>query len=161
MIDISRINLFVFDFDGVLTDNKFYLNEDGVESVKLSRSDGLAFDMLHSLKKKIIILSSEKNSIVSMRSKKLNVEAIHGIKNKDIILKNYCNENKIHLDDVFYVGNDINDLEAMKLCGYSACPEDSHEKIKKISSYCLNSSGGDGVIREIIEHIFNIQTYSL
>ncbi len=52
MIDINRINLFVFDFDGVLTDNKFYLNEDGVESVKLSRSDGLAFDMLHSLKKK-------------------------------------------------------------------------------------------------------------
>ena len=161
MIDINKIKLFVFDFDGVLTDNKFYLNEKGIESVKLSRSDGLAFDMLHSLKKRIIVLSSEKNPIVSMRSKKLNVEALYGVKNKEETLRNYCNNNKLLLDDVFYVGNDVNDLKAMMLCGYRACPKDSHDKIKQISLYCLQSLGGDGVIREMVEDLFGLEVNML
>lgn len=156
MIDINKIELFVFDFDGVLTDNKFYLNEQGLESVKLSRSDGLAFNKLNSLKKNIIILSSEKNHVVYMRSKKLKVKAIYGVKNKEIALTEYCYQNKLDLKNVFYVGNDINDLKAMILCGYSACPKDSHKRIKRISKYILKSNGGDGVIREITENLFKL-----
>lgn len=156
MIDINLIKLFVFDFDGVLTDNKFYLDEKGIESVRLSRSDGLAFDKLKSLKKKTIILSTEKNSVILKRSEKLKIKALYGIKYKDTALKNYCNKNNISLSEVFYAGNDLNDLKAMNLCDYTACPNDSHHRIKKISKYILKSKGGDGVIREIVEKLFKL-----
>ena len=156
MIDLNKITLFVFDFDGVLTVNKFYLNEKCFESVKLSRSDGLAFDALKLLNKKVIILSSEKNPIILTRAKKLKLEALYGIKKKDITLIEYCSHKNIKLDEVLYVGNDINDLKAMMLCGYTVCPRDSHKKIKEVSSYHLKSLGGNGVVREIVEELLEI-----
>tara|TARA_B100000795_G_C22796915_1_gene439830 strand:- start:1180 stop:1683 length:504 start_codon:yes stop_codon:yes gene_type:complete len=153
-LDIQKIDTIIVDFDGVLTNNSVYLNDSGQEWVKCSRSDGLAFDVLRKLKKSIFILSSEKNNVVSARAKKLKVEVIQSVDNKldaiDIITKNGSNS----LDRVLYVGNDLNDFNIMSLCGYTACPSDSHTSIKKISQFILSTRGGDGVVREIVEDIF-------
>ena len=153
-LDIHKIDTIIVDFDGVLTDNSVYLNDSGQEWVKCSRSDGLAFDVLRKLKKSIFILSSEKNNVVSARAKKLKVEVIQSVDNKldaiDIITKNGSR----NLDRVLYIGNDLNDFNIMKLCGYNACPSDSHISIQNISQFVLNARGGDGVIRELVEDIF-------
>ena len=161
MISIKAVNLFCFDFDGVLTNNKVYLDQDGKEQVECDRSDGIAFDALRKLNKKIYIVSTEKNPVVKKRAEKLKVNVLYGVKNKEIALREISSKEGIPLDDAIFIGNDINDIEAMKLCKYSACPSDSHSKVKNISKIKLMSKGGDGVVRELLEKNFRIDLQSL
>ena len=153
---LDDIDAFVFDFDGVLTNNLVYLNQEGVESVACSRADGLAFDVLRKLNKPAFILSTEKNSVATMRAKKLKIPAIQGVADKVSAIKELARENKFDLKNILYVGNDLNDYLVMKVCGYTACPIDSHLKIKEISKYILNTKGGNGIVRELLEQAFNI-----
>ena len=155
-MNINNIDAFVFDFDGVLTNNLVYLNQEGVESVVCSRADGLAFDVLRKLKKPTFILSTEKNSVVTMRAKKLKIHALQGIKNKADALSSLSESKGYDLGRILYVGNDLNDFNVMKICGYSVCPIDSHIKIKELSNIVLNTRGGEGVVRELLEEIFNL-----
>lgn len=151
MIDIDQIELFIFDFDGVLTNNFVYVDQDGRESVSCSRADGLAFDALRKLNKITYILSTEKNVVVSSRASKLKVPVCQGIESKEEALNDIVQKHNTHLKNVLYVGNDLNDFKVMKLCGFSACPSDSHTKIKEISNIVLEKSGGSGVVRELLE----------
>jgi 3-deoxy-D-manno-octulosonate 8-phosphate phosphatase (KDO 8-P phosphatase) len=155
-ISKNLIDAIIFDFDGVLTDNLVYINQDGNESVCCNRSDGFAIDVLRKLKIPCYILSTEKNKVVKMRANKLQIEAIQGVNDKAKEVKNFSNLNNYKLDKVLYVGNDLNDYEAMKLCGYSVCPSDSHSEIKKIADIVLKSGGGKGVVREIVEDVLSI-----
>ena len=156
LITLENIDAFIFDFDGVLTNNLVFVDQDGKESVSCNRSDGLAFDVLRKLKKPSYILSTEKNPIVSARAKKLKIQAIQGVEDKVKELLNLAKTNEYNLNRILYVGNDINDYKAMKLCGYSACPSDSHEKIRSIATFVLQKKGGNGVIRELLEVKLNI-----
>ena len=155
-INFKNIDTFIFDFDGVLTDNKVYLNNKGDEYVVCNRADGIGFDYLNKNKKNIYIISSEKNDVVLYRGKKLGVKVINGISNKIEVLEKLSIKEGIDLKKTIFVGNDINDYHAMNKCKYSACPCDSHPKIKKIANYTLKSSGGEGVVREILEKVFKI-----
>ena len=155
-ISLSDIEAFVFDFDGVLTNNLVHLSQDGQEWVSCSRADGLAFDVLRKLKIPAYILSTEKNLVVTERAKKLKIQAMQGVSDKVKAIKIFSTENKYKLDRVLYVGNDLNDYEAMKLCGYSVCPSDSHNKIKKIADIVLKTQGGKGVVRELLEDVLEI-----
>ena len=155
-ISLEKIDVFIFDFDGVLTNNLVLLDENGIESVSCNRSDGLAFDVLNKLKKSVYILSTEDNPVVLARAKKLKIQALQGIKNKEDTLRILAERKDHNLSRVLYVGNDLNDFNAMKICGFSACPSDSHVKIKEISQIVLKSRGGDGVVREILEDVFNL-----
>ena len=155
-MNINNIDAFVFDFDGVLTNNLVYLNQEGVESVVCSRADGLAFDVLRKLKKPTFILSTEKNSVVTMRAKKLKIQALQGIKNKADALSSLSESKGYDLGRILYVGNDLNDFNVMKICGYSVCPIDSHIKIKELSDIVLNTRGGEGVVRELLEEALNL-----
>ena len=155
-MNIDDIAAFVFDFDGVLTNNRVYLSQDGIETVACSRADGLAFDVLRKLNKPAFILSTEKNSVVTMRAKKLKIKAIQGISNKVTALLSLIETNCLNIEEVLYVGNDLNDYRVMQLCGFTACPADSHEKIKEISTFILKSNGGNGVVRELIEQVMDI-----
>tara|TARA_B100000767_G_C19732885_1_gene522573 strand:- start:743 stop:1240 length:498 start_codon:yes stop_codon:yes gene_type:complete len=155
-LDINEVDVIIFDFDGVLTDNFVYLNDSGEEWVKCSRSDGLAFDVLRKLSKSVFILSTEKNKVVSERARKLKVEVIQSIDNKLEAINFIMKQSNSSLDRTLYIGNDLNDYNIMKLCGYTACPSDSHVLIKDISKFVLNSRGGDGVAREIIEDVFGL-----
>lgn len=130
-IIIDDLDALVFDFDGVLTDNKVYVDQDGKEWVSCNRGDGLGFDVLRELKKPAYILSTEKNSVVSARAKKLKIPVVQGISDKVKALAMLAEKEGFSLDKVLYMGNDLNDYQVMQQCGYSVCPADSHPKIKK------------------------------
>jgi 3-deoxy-D-manno-octulosonate 8-phosphate phosphatase (KDO 8-P phosphatase) len=155
-MNIDDIDAFVFDFDGVLTNNFVYINQEGRESVACSRADGLAFDVLRKLNKPAFILSTEKNFVVSMRAKKLKIPVIQGVNDKVEAIKELAKEKNFRLKNVLYVGNDLNDYLVMQLCAYTACPIDSHLKIKEISKYILTTKGGNGVVRELLEKTLNL-----
>jgi len=155
-ISLDNIDVFVFDFDGVLTNNLVQIDENGTESVSCSRADGLAFDVLRKLNKSVYIMSTEKNPVVLARAKKLKIQALQGIENKADTLSILSESKGYDLSRILYVGNDLNDFHAMKICGYSVCPIDSHIKIKELSNVVLNTSGGKGVVRELLEEVFDL-----
>lgn len=116
----------------------------------------MAFDVLRKLKIPAYILSTEKNLVVTERAKKLKIQALQGISDKVEAINFFSTENEYNLEKVLYVGNDLNDYEAMKLCGYSICPSDSHNKIKQIADIVLKTQGGKGVVRELLEDVLEI-----
>ena len=149
----NRILIIIYDFDGVMTDNKVYIDQKGNEMVKVNRADGLGISEIKKMGIFQIIISTEKNPIVSERAKKLGIPCLQGIVDKKEVLLNFCRDNNFNLKNVAYVGNDINDLEAMEIVGHSYCPADSHTNIKSISDRILETNGGDGVIRELLDII--------
>jgi 3-deoxy-D-manno-octulosonate 8-phosphate phosphatase (KDO 8-P phosphatase) len=153
---LDDIDAFVFDFDGVLTNNLVYVNQEGKESVCCSRADGLAFDVLRKLKKPAYILSTEKNSVVTARASKLQITALKGVSDKVEGIRELAFSEDLKIQNILYVGNDLNDYQVMQLCGFTACPSDSHEMIKSISTFELRTKGGDGVVRELLEVVFDL-----
>ena len=151
MLKYVTIKLLVYDFDGVMTDNKVYVDQNGNEMVQVSRADGLGIAEIRKLGIQQIILSTETNPVVSARAEKLDLFCLQGIDNKAQGLVDYCKNHHLGLGDVAYVGNDINDLEVMKLVGTTFCPADAHLNIKEISQCILSSKGGNGVSREILD----------
>ena len=132
---INEFDLLVYDFDGVMTNNKFTLNPDGGESVILSRADGLAISQFKEFGIKQIILSTEKNPIVKLRSKKLSIDCYNSISNKKFFLKKYIIKNNLK-KKICYIGNDINDIQAAKICDLIICPLDSYEEFKNFTYCC-------------------------
>lgn len=155
-LKLKNIDAFVFDFDGVLTNNLVYLDSNGNEWVSCSRADGLGFDAIKKLNKLVFILSTEQNQVVTARAKKLNVPVLQGVNNKGKCLKELASKEGIGLGKILYVGNDLNDYHAMKLCGFAVCPSDSHSKILAISDNVLQTTGGNGVVREILEDLLEL-----
>jgi YrbI family 3-deoxy-D-manno-octulosonate 8-phosphate phosphatase len=155
-LSIDSIDAFIFDFDGVLTNNLVQINQDGIESVSCSRADGLAFDVLNKIGIPAYIMSTEINPVVTARAHKLKVQVIQGVGDKALAVKKLINQKGFDLDNIFYVGNDVNDYNAMKLCGYTACPFDSNISIKKLADYTLSTKGGEGVVRELLENILKL-----
>lgn len=149
----EMIDLIVYDFDGVMTDNKVYLREDGLETVAVNRSDGLAIEILKGIGIKQVIFTKERNKVVEVRANKLEISLIKGVDNKKEMLIAFCKENKIPLDKVLYVGNDVNDVEVMSIVGYPLCPLDGYDEVKRVSAFVLGARGGDGVVRELLNHI--------
>jgi len=147
------LKLIVYDFDGVLTNNMVILSQDGKESVIVHRADGLAISKIKELGIPQLILTTETNEVVERRARKLGIPLIKGVQNKQKALVDYCQQNHISFDNVLYIGNDINDLEAMKKVRYSLCPSDAYEEVKSVAGRVLNSPGGNGVVRELINHL--------
>ncbi len=145
------LQLIVFDFDGVMTDNRVILSETGEESVIVNRADGWGVGMLRDKGYPMVILSTEKNKVVVTRAEKLKIPVLHGVANKAAVLKKYCAEIQVDMQKVMYVGNDINDLEAMQSVGVRVVPCDAHKKVKEIADIILEASGGGGVVRELAD----------
>jgi 3-deoxy-D-manno-octulosonate 8-phosphate phosphatase (KDO 8-P phosphatase) len=154
--DIDSIEALIFDFDGVLTNNLVHLNQEGEEFVSCNRSDGLAFDVIRKLNIPAYIISTEKNLVVTARAKKLNIPLLQGISNKADCIIDLSKKQNFNLEKLLYVGNDLNDYYAMQLCGYSACPNDSHKRIRSLANVILNTRGGYGVVRELLEEVLEI-----
>ena len=136
-----------------MTDNKVYVNQDGNETVQVSRADGLGISEIKKIGIHQIIISTETNPVVKARANKLEITCLQGIENKKTALIDYCDDNNFDLKDVAYVGNDINDKEVMGVVGMRFCPEDAHYSIKNISDHIFEAKGGDGVIRELLDLI--------
>jgi len=150
-----------FDFDGVLTDNKVYLTQDGKESVMCDRSDGLGINLIKKMGIEVHILSTETNKVVSERSKKLGVECFQSCADKLKFLKQFCKEKKISPSKIGYIGNDINDKEAMVFSNISFCPSDSDPAILSLSDHVLQSKGGKGVAKEVAVLLSDIYSHIL
>ncbi len=148
---LSAIDLIVYDFDGVMTDNRVLLLQDGTEGVFVNRSDGWGIGQLRKAGLKQIILSTETNPVVSMRAEKLQIEVLQGRNDKARDISDYCDFHGIDLARVLYVGNDVNDLDAMSLVGYPVAPADAHPKALAVAKHVTRARGGEGVIREISE----------
>jgi len=149
----KRIKIIFYDFDGVMTDNKVLIDQNGNEMVKVTRADGLGISEIKKLGIEQIIISTEKNPVVSARASKIDISCLQGINNKKTALVDYCKKNDIDLNQVAYVGNDINDKGAMEIAHVTFCPADAHESIKTIADYILKTKGGNGVIRELLDFL--------
>ncbi len=154
---LGAIGLLVFDFDGVLTDNRVIVGQDGQEAVVCHRGDGLGFDMLRRAGIRALILSTERNPVVAARAAKLQVEVLQAVEDKGTELRRLCQKQGVPLARVWYVGNDVNDLPAIRLAGVALCPADAHPLVHSRCDIVLRTNGGGGVVREIVEEILRLE----
>jgi YrbI family 3-deoxy-D-manno-octulosonate 8-phosphate phosphatase len=145
----ENIELIVYDFDGVMTDNRVMVDQNGNESVMANRGDGYGVGMIKKLGIRQVILSTEVNPVVEMRAKKLNLEVIHGVSDKRETLVKFCADGAVSLDRVMFLGNDLNDIEAMRCVGIKGAPKDAEPEILEIADWISEKNGGYGVVREL------------
>lgn len=153
--DFSNIKILLSDVDGVLTDAGMYYTEAGDEIKKFSTYDGMAFRLLQKTGVKVGILTSENRELNRRRAKKLDLDFdFHGAEDKLHVVEELCREENITLDQVAYVGDDINCFSLLSSVGIAACPNNAVLKIKSIPNIIkLRNNGGDGVVREFVELI--------
>jgi N-acylneuraminate cytidylyltransferase len=147
------VGALILDFDGVFTDNKVYLDQDGREAVMCDRSDGWGLSQLKSLGIPMLILSTETNPVVQRRADKLGIACIHGVGKKWEVLSSWLAERKIDPKQVVYVGNDLNDLECLHAVGCGVAVADAHPDIITEAAILLERPGGHGAIRELCDMI--------
>lgn len=148
---LDQLDLIVYDFDGVMTDNRALVSEDGREAVFCHRGDGMAIAALRKRGLRQIIISTEANPVVSARAGKLNIPVIQGVDDKATTLTSYAAEIGADLNKTAYVGNDTNDLEAMRLVGFPIAPADAHPVILALACAVTRAKGGEGVLREFLD----------
>ena len=158
-MNLNNIKLLVYDFDGVMTDNKVYVDQNGNEMVQVNRSDGLGIAEIKKLGIEQIIISTEQNPVVSARAHKIGIPCLQGIENKKMTLIDYCENNDIEIGNVAYVGNDINDKDVMETVGYSVATADAHHSIKSLAQMVLDTKGGQGVVRELADKLKGYRKY--
>jgi YrbI family 3-deoxy-D-manno-octulosonate 8-phosphate phosphatase len=150
----SKIKLLVLDFDGTLTDNKVYVNQDGSESVKCDRGDGFGLELLQKKTNvQIIILSKETNRVTKVRADKLNIPCDYGVDDKITNFVNLVNKLKLDFNEVCFVGNDLNDIDCIKKAGIGIAVNDAYEQVKKTADYITIKNGGNGAVREVCDLI--------
>lgn len=168
---LASVHTIAFDFDGVFTNNKVYLNQDGVESVRCDRGDGLGIDFLRRARDKgwlnaeMFILSKEPNPVVLARARKLKLDCQHGVAHKRRFMDAYFAERRPGdlqpYQGLIFLGNDLNDLALMCAAGFSVAPEDAHPLILRHASVVLPRRGGDGFLRMFVEQLLGIERMPL
>jgi YrbI family 3-deoxy-D-manno-octulosonate 8-phosphate phosphatase len=144
------VELVVFDFDGVFTDNRVWVDEKGHEQVAVNRSDGLGIAMLRQeVNTDIFVLSTETNPVVSARCKKLKIPFVQGVNDKVAMLKQILAKKQVKQDKVIYVGNDVNDLPCFQLVACAVVPADAHPDVMCHADLVLKNRGGHGAVREV------------
>ena len=149
-ISNSKLPKIIFtDFDGCLTDDRVWLNQDGEEFVAANRKDGLAVKRIENLGIKVVIASTETNKVVLARGNKMGVEVLQGLSDKAEAIEKYLNQNNLSWNDVWYVGNDVNDLGSIEKAKLSICPADAVKIVRKTADIVLKTNGGRGILSEI------------
>jgi N-acylneuraminate cytidylyltransferase len=150
----KKFQAIIIDVDGTLTDGGMYYGQDGEVLKKFNTLDAQGIALAREQGVHIFILTAESSPAVHSRFNKVQVDSYqHGIKNKAEVLLSWSNLNNINLANVLYIGDDIGDLNAMKLCASVACPQNAISSIKKISNYTSHLKGGEGAVRDIIDTI--------
>jgi YrbI family 3-deoxy-D-manno-octulosonate 8-phosphate phosphatase len=146
----------VLDFDGVFTDNKVSISQNGQEAVVCDRSDGLGLAQLKKLGLPILVLSSEQNPVVQARCDKLGIPCRHGLRDKLAALNDWLAECGLEHSRVVYVGNDTNDLACMLAVGCGVAVADSHPQVISAARIVLTAKGGKGAIRQLCDMILQV-----
>lgn len=147
----EKVDLVVFDFDGVMTDDRVFVDQNGVESVAANRRDGMGVSLLGKAGFKMIVLSSEKNPVVEARCKKLKIPSIQGVEEKSSVLRNYLTNHHINPENVIYIGNDVNDLACFSEVGCALVVADAHPAVLRQADIILQHKGGQGAVREVCD----------
>ena len=150
---LRRVELVVLDFDGVLTDNKVLVDENGKESVRCDRSDGLGIELLKGAGIEVFVLSKERNVVVQRRCEKLGIQCIQGVDEKLSILDKEIKKRGLTGSNVCYMGNDITDIPCMESVAFSAAPADAFPEVSAVANIVSQRNGGDGAVRELCDLI--------
>jgi YrbI family 3-deoxy-D-manno-octulosonate 8-phosphate phosphatase len=155
----EKIDLVISDFDGVITDNRVWVNEDGTEFVAAYRSDSIGAQMLRAVGIEVMILSSEPNRVVEARARKMGVQVIHGvgIHDKGRVMREVLEQSNINAENVIYIGNDLNDLPCFEVAGWSVAVADAYPEVIRAADYVLEKAGGHGALRELCNLIVKNQ----
>lgn len=152
----SIIKLIVLDVDGVLTDGKLFIGSNGDEYKSFHVKDGMGIGLARFLGIKVAFISGRVSESVRKRAKELGVDYLYqGITNKEKVLYDLIKMLDIKLDNVFYMGDDINDLPVIRLVEFSAAPKDAVEIVKKSVDYVCSNIAGNGAVREAIDFILS------
>ena len=148
--DLEKINVVIFDVDGIFTDGSLYLTEEGKEIIRFSRIDGKGIELLKKAGYTVIVITSENSVITKLRMEKLKVDEIFvNSKDKLKIYEQIKRDRNILDDEICFCGDDIQDLEIIKRVGLSFCPRNAQDSIKKICSFISGYTGGDGFVRDV------------
>ena len=161
---LKNIKLLAMDFDGIMTDGKVYVDQDGEETVKCSRKDGLGIELLKKHGITAVVISKEVNPVVSIRCKKLNIDCYQVVQDSESkykILERIIREKNIDPSQVAYMGVDLNDIQVFKNVNLAITVADGHESLKKLSHYITEAKGGDHAVREVCEKILIAQGVNL
>ena len=155
----KNIKILAMDVDGTLTDGKIYISNDGQESKAFNVKDGLAIKKIYEEYNVIpVIITGRYSKIVEIRASELGITEIYqGIHNKRKILEFLCQKYNISLENVAYIGDDINDLDAIRISGLSFAPLDCANDIKEFVDIILTTNGGEGAVRECISYLLKHQ----
>jgi N-acylneuraminate cytidylyltransferase len=153
----SKIDLVICDFDGVITDNRVWVDQDGRESVAAFRSDSPRVRELRERGIEVMIISSEPNTVVAARARKMGVEAIHGVglQDKGRVMREVLAQKNIKAENVIYIGNDLNDLPCFEVAGWAVAVADAFPEVIRAADYVLKAKGGHGALREMCDLILN------
>ena len=153
----KKIELIVCDFDGVITDNHVWVDQDGNESIAAYRSDSLRIRELRDLGIEVMILSSEPNPVVAARANKMGVEAVHGvgIHEKGRVMREILEMKNILAENAIYIGNDLNDLPCFEIAGWSVAVADAYPEVIRTADHVLTRAGGHGALRELCDLILS------
>jgi N-acylneuraminate cytidylyltransferase len=151
----EKIDLVISDFDGVITDNRVWVNEDGLEFVAAYRSDSIGVQLLREMGVEVMILSSEPNRVVEARARKMGVHVIHGvgIHEKGRVMREILEQRNVKAENVIYIGNDVNDLPCFEVAGWSVAVADAYPELIQTADYVLSKDGGHGALREVCDLI--------
>ena len=156
---IKLPKLVLTDIDGVWTDGGMYYDQTGNEWKKFNTSDSAGVLFLKKMKIPIGIITGETTNIVKMRAKKLNIDYLfQGVTDKLSVAKQLCIELNIDMNDVAYIGDDLNDIKLLERVGFSCAPNNSPTYIKKKVDFVTSKEGGNGAFREFVEKIIGIDT---
>ena len=151
---LKDIKLVITDVDGVLTDAGIYYNRNGEFLKKFNTRDSIGMELLLEKNIKTLMLTRENSEIVKKRAKKIKiVDLLSNVKDKKALLPKIQKKYSVKINEIAYIGDDINDLEIMKSVGFSATPKDSVTKVKRNSGYICTAKGGEGAFREFAELI--------
>lgn len=153
-----QIKCLILDVDGTLTDGKIHIGKEGELFKSFYARDGYGIKFIlpkHDITP--VILTARNSEILTFRCEELNITHLHqGVLDKENYLKELCQKLSVSLEEVAYIGDDINDLEAMKLISTIGCPSDAVKEVKEISHYICENKGGNGAVREFIDWIVNL-----
>jgi N-acylneuraminate cytidylyltransferase len=153
---IRQVKMLAMDVDGVLTDSFVYLTNDGIEMKRFSVRDGHGIGLIREMGIKTAVITKENTEIADFRAAKLKIDYIFkGIENKVEALKAISDKYEISLKNIAYIGDDLNDIEALKAAGFSAAPCDAQHEVKSSVDYICKNPGGCGCVREICEILIN------
>ena len=149
-----KLKLLVIDVDGTMTDAGIYYDENGNELKKFCTKDAAGFFAAKECGIKIMVLTGRECVATTRRMTELKVDYLHqNVKDKLIFLQQFMKDNQLSREEVGYIGDDLNDLAPMKLVGFIACPSDACREVKMIANYVSTVKGGQGVVRDVVEHM--------